>query len=625
MKATAILLLGMSAACAAYDLQRPPSAADAAQVATLGWAPSASDLEEALSASWKPGQGGSSSSESFRQWLALYRWCRLLGTPEPDALRAYLGRRVVEDPGNNRALLVIPPGQPLPTDATGRPLPTAADKLGDANVPPGILQKLLPEDYTALDGPLSSRAKQDFLVRLASDKEFLAEFFRELSPDDYPAVALTRLAQFEAVLPARWNDYKFLALAFALVYDQRPPDFWPHHQVDQANLLRMQDPVAERYAYYVKENDAGHLATDLRRLPPAALKFAVDAPVARTELEWASKNVKTRRERFADVFSSVKYDKRRATEAIYRWPNGFYLLRNIALVGGICVDQAYYASMCGKARGIPTLMFVGQGTDGGHAWFGYLGSNGKWDLDAGRYLNQNYTVGQALDPQTWIPITDHELLYLSGKAARAPGYEAACTDLVMAEVFARRGDGMRRLAAAENAIGLAPGLVAAWEEKERALEARGDRAGLRAHYARAIDQFRNEEDLKVRYQARLAALEREGGNAQAASQLEDRVIRENRRGRSDLSVAAAGEAVSRLVAAGDYDGAMREFKTLTGKLGDTGGGNLFYEVVKPFVLALRAGGRTKDADKALQLAKRAMPIEPGSILARDFDALEKGS
>lgn len=625
MRAPVIFLLATCAAAAGYDLQRSPTAADAEQIAAQGWAPSASALEDALVAAWKPSrplQQGSSSAEAFRQWVALYRWCRLLGTPEPEALRAYLGRRVVQSPGDEGALMVIPPGMALPSDATGRPLPTAADKLPSARVPADILQKLLPGDYTALDGPVSDRAKHDFLRRLAADKDFLAEFFRQLSPDDYPAVALTRLAQLEAALPQRWADYKYLALAFALVYDQRPPDSWPHHQVDPAKLLRMQDSVAERYAYYVGENDAGRLAYDLRKLPPASLKFVVDAPIARTELEWASKNVKTSAARFGDVFASVHYDKRRAAEGIFQWPSGYYLLRTIQQIGGICVDQAYYASMCGKARGIPTLMFVGQGTDGGHAWFGYLGSGGKWDLDAGRYLNQNFTVGQALDPQTWIPVTDHELLYLSGKASRAPGHEAACADLVMADIFAGRGDAAQRLAAAESAIALAPGLAAAWDEKERALAL--DRAALRAHYTGAIDQFRNEEDLRARYQARLAALEREGGNAEVASQIESRLIRENRRGRSDLSVTAAGDAVSRLAAGGDYDGAMREFRSLTGKLGGTGGGNFFYEVVKPFVQALRGAGRAKDADKALQLARRAMPVEPGSILARDFDALEKG-
>ena len=65
--------------------------------------------------------------------------------------------------------------------------------------------------------------------------------------------------------------------------------------------------------------------------------------------------------------------------------------------------------IAGKARGLPTLFFTGQGADGGHAWFGYMKSDNRWELDCGRYKNQNYAVGQALDPQTWLPVSDHEL------------------------------------------------------------------------------------------------------------------------------------------------------------------------------------------------------------------------
>ena len=36
-------------------------------------------------------------------------------------------------------------------------------------------------------------------------------------------------------------------------------------------------------------------------------------------------------------------------------------------------------------------------------------SDNRWELDCGRYKNQNYAVGQALDSQTWLPVSDHEL------------------------------------------------------------------------------------------------------------------------------------------------------------------------------------------------------------------------
>lgn len=621
-----VLLLGGSAARAEFDLSRPPTAQDLSEIRRIGWAQAADALEGRLTAGWKPShfaQAGSTGNATFRQWQLLYQWCRLLGTPEPEALKAFLGRRVVESPDKPGSLLITPPGMSLPTDATGRLLPAAvADKMTVSRVPAGILQALLPDDYTMQEGTVSLRAKEEFLAMLGSDPEFLREFFRLLTPDDFAPMVLTRLEQLYSAHPGRWSDYRSLMLAFALVYDQRQPSFWPHAQVRQEAVLPMDESLADRLGYYIQANELRRLEYDLRRLPAEQLKFLVDAPVPRSELEWAAKNVKLRREQFDRAFSMVNYDRRRVERGVFTWPHGRYLLGNIELQGGICVDQAYFASVAGKAKGIPTIYFAGQGTDGGHAWFGYLQSAGKWELDAGRYLNQNYTVGQALDPQTWLPITDHELLYLSGRATRGGAYDAALGDLAMAGVFAARGDADSQLAAATSALYNAPESVAAWDAKESALARAGDRAALQAHFKGAIEAFRRQDDLKVRYQARLAELERDGGDARVAQKLSEQMVRENRRQRADLSAAAGSETLSRMLESGDYEGAMREYRALTGKLGRTGGGNLFYDVVRPFVLGLRAAGKEQDAQKALQRAREKMRFEKDSILAREFAELE---
>lgn len=621
-----ILLLTLPSA-RAFDLSRLPGAQDIVAVQSMGWAAAADRLEEELAAAWKPAnfaQVGSTQGDIFRRWQLLAQWCRLLGTPEQDALRAYLGRRVLEDPENDRSLLVIPPGVPLPADRSGRPLPTAADKLSGASVPSDILRALLPGDYAPQEGDLAQRASGEFLAELALDADFLREFFRYLSPDDFLPMVIARLEQLRSAHPGRWPQYRSLMVAFALVYDQRPPAFWPHPQVDATQVPPMDETLPDRLAYFVRANEAGRLEHDLRRLSVAELKFVVDAPVPRGELEWAAKNVKARRSQFDRAFSAVDYDERRAQRGIYRWPRekGRYVLANIELWGGICVDQAYFAAIAGKAKGIPTLFFAGQGTDGGHAWFGYLrGADGKWELDAGRYLNQNYAVGQALDPQTWLPISDHELLYFSGKATRSAGYDAALGDLAMAELFARGGDTDRQLAATASSLHHAPFYVAAWDARERALEAAGDTEGLRALYADGIGKFKNVDDLQVRYQARLAEMGRAAGDMQLAARLEQQMVTQNSRGRSDLSTAAGAERLLRLSEEGDYREAMREFSSLARKLGRSGGGNFFYDLVRPFVARLREAGREKDVQEVLRLARRQMTFESDSILAREFEEL----
>ena len=626
-KALVILLLFAPVAWA-FDVSRIPTPRDLDQIRTDGWSASADKIEGELVALWKPSnfaQVGGTETAIFRQWQLLAQWCRLLGAPEPEVLNAYLGRRVLEDPEKERSLLVIPPGMSLPADRTGRPLPNASASLKGANVPPDILQAFFPDDYTPQPNEVARRAHQDFLLKLAGDPDFLAEFFRNLSPDDFPPVVLTRLEQLYTAHPGKWPQYRSLMLAFALVYDQRPPSFWPHHQVDPSLLVPMDESLADRFAYYARANDAGRLEHDLRRLSVSELKHVVDAPVPRADLEWAAKNVRARRSQFDRAFTAVDYDERRAQRGIFDWPKdkGRYTMANIEVWGGICVDQAYFASIAGKAKGIPTLFFSGQGSDGGHAWFGYLrGADGKWELDAGRYLNQNYAVGRALDPQTWLPVSDHELLFLSGKAAKSPGHDAALGDLAMAELFARKGDGARQLEATQSALHNAPALPTAWDARERALEASGDASGLRELYAAGIAKFQGTEDLKVRYQARLADFERSQGDAKLAGKLEQQMVAQNRRGRSDLSAAAGAEALARFTEAGDYRGALREFSSLARKLARQGGGNFFYEIVRPLVADLRAAGREEDAQDVIREARKRMSFESDSILAREFDELE---
>ena len=625
--ASVLGFLSVALVRAEFDLQHMPTAQDVVAIRAMGWSAAAEALELRLADQWKPShssQAGSAGNGIFRQWQRLHQWCRLLGTPEPEALKAWLGRRVLRNPEKDNALLVVPSGAPLPTDSSGRPLPTAFEAFEAVQVPAEILQGLLPDDYTPSGGPVAARATEDFLAGLANDQEFLKEFFRELKPDDFTPVVLTRLEQLRRAHPGAWPAYRSLMLAFALVYDQREPLFWPHHQVPAEAVPRSTQDAAGRFEYFYRANEARKLEYDLRRLSAAEMKFLVDAPVERSELEWAAQNVRTGGDKFGRVLDLVRYDQQRADRGIFKWPHGSYRLVKIKMAGGICTDQAYFACLAGKAKGIPTLYFAGQGQDGGHAWFGYLRGDGRWELDAGRFLDQRYTVGQALDPQTWMPITDHELLFLSSRATRSTEYDGALGDLAMAEVYHRRGDLASAGAAADSARFYSPDFFAAWEAKENVLAESKDTAGLRAHYAAGIDQFRREEDLRVRYQTRLAELERAGGDVLVASKIEARMIRENRRLRTDLSAATGAEVLSRLMQEGNYAAAMREYRSLSGKLGPTGGGNFFYEVVRPFVRQMKDAGREKDAQRALDLAGRVMKFETGSILAREFDEMKAG-
>ncbi len=90
------------------------------------------------------------------------------------------------------------------------------------------------------------------------------------------------------------------------------------------------------------------------------------------------------------------------------------------------VDQAYFATQVGKARGVPTLLFPrGEGMDGRHAWFGFLDGNQQWQLNAGRAGVLRFVTGYARDPQTWKEISDHELRFLSERFRSQPAFHTS--------------------------------------------------------------------------------------------------------------------------------------------------------------------------------------------------------
>ncbi len=98
-----------------------------------------------------------------------------------------------------------------------------------------------------------------------------------------------------------------------------------------------------------------------------------------------------------------------------------YTLAEIKQKGGVCVDQAYFASMTAKANGIPAMTISGEGDRGAHAWFGYEESRTSWNLSTGRYKD-NYAAGTTRDPQTHRTIKEQELRELAAPARRTPAW-----------------------------------------------------------------------------------------------------------------------------------------------------------------------------------------------------------
>lgn len=619
------LVAAVISTAGAQDLRQPPGEKDRAKAETMGWKAAASAIGTALGSSYQPGRSGvpgSVGKSAFCKWLRLQQWCELVSRDERDEVARMLGWFLFTLPGQAQPVFVAS-GQRVPDDALPVPADTLRQLVVRSGVPRALARHVIPEGYQPGSGSLAEALDPGFVAAMTRDDAFLESFFTNLSPRDFTPLVLKRLEEIWKSQAGRWADYRNLAIAIAFVTDQRPPEWWPHPQVRTADVPRVDRAAAELFQAWIEANESGRLLTDLRRMDAGELKFVVDAPIAQSELEWAQANVRFPRAQFGRAFSSIDYREDRLTTGVFDWNEGPYTLEAISRLGGICVDQAYFAMIAGKARGLPTLYFSGQGADGGHAWFGYLKAEKRWDMDCGRYENQNYAVGEALDPQTWLPINDHELVSLASSFRESPQYRASQADLAMARMFEDAGDLARADAALESAIAVCPRNDAAWtakgefmERKEVALRER------RAFHEAALKQFANNQDVKVAHQRALASIARSAGDEATARKVEAGIISQNRRGRSDLSVTTAAQQLQASLDAGRMEEAIRDYRALLGRLGRSGGGEFFYQIVRPFSRTLAKKGNRDSAMRAVELARNTLRPEAGSVLDQDLRKLE---
>lgn len=571
------LSLAASFGLRAQDLRRPPTPADRQQFGSTGWPAARDQLQATLLANYLPGgslRPGSTGVTAFKSWLLLWKWADLLSQPAQSN----------EAQGSDPAA----PPQPSPDGKTN------ADLLD-----PAVIRAWI------------------------ADEAFGTMLFANLSPQDNATEVLKNLQSIYQANTAKFREYAALAIALAVVYDVPLPPYWPHQQVTQSLIPITNQSVAERFAYWTGANEAHDLLLDIRRLNPEQLKFLIDAPIDPAEFAWARKRVRLSRTEMPKAFSMIRYDRDRLLGQQYSWTAGPYTLDEIYSKGGICVDQAYFASIVGKARGLPTLFFSGQGADGGHAWFGYMKMDDKWEMDCGRYENQNYATGEALDPQTWTPISDHELQFLAKRFRDTPLYAASQDDILFARLFLAAGQSDKALRAADSAVSVCPENSDAWNEKTSVLEKnQSPLPVLRTHLEAAAKQFTSYRDLRVDYQLALAKVARDQGDTTTADSLERQALSQNKKKRSDLSVGIAAGRLATLVEQKQFDEAFKEYKKQITSLGKTGGGNFFYDIVAPFAMALKEAGDTEKAASAVSLARKALRPESGGILDVDMKQLE---
>jgi hypothetical protein len=468
----------------------------------------------------------------------------------------------------------------------------------------------------------SSSELEGAFVSVGKDHDLQKTFLKALHPEDNQPRALALFLSLASTHPDKIEKYASLASAYAVVFDQPFPRNWPHHQVPKKDVPASLSSPVERFADMVKAHSTRKLEYDPSQLSVTELKFVIDHPLSTSELEWARERESFRRTGFGKIFSSIQYDHPRLKASVFSWPHGKYSLESIRSRGGICVDQAYFSSMVGKAKGIPTLTFVGQGSGGGHAWFGFLKSPGRWETDCGRYENQNYPVGNAIDPQLWKPITDDELGALARGEKNLSGFRGKAVDYFAWALVNRDAPFYRE--SLVRARTLHPTYVDVW--KKEAEWVQSDEKDLREKknfWVKWLKAFSNTVDLKIEGQKKLAEVYDKMGNPREAEKIRTLIVRQNRSGRFDLAIAEGAEQLMAKVEAKKWTEAEKSYERMVKDFEKTAGGELFYGLIRPYVRALIDANQRERATDAIEFLKKrkVLDLGPGSILGLEMNKL----
>ena len=454
--------------------------------------------------------------------------------------------------------------------------------------------------------------------------EFSEEFFSLLEPVDYFPKVLKILSDLHHHDAVQFEAYANLALAIAVVYDVPPPPYWPHAQIPPAVLAHRWPDTVATFDWFAKQDRAGRTFHSLGRLRADELKFVVDVAAHFAELEWAQKAVNLPLAELERAYGMIRYQEDRTVREKMIWAGKDYVLSTILATGGICVDQAYFAYEVGKARGVPTLFFHGVGEDGRHAWFGFLGNNQEWHLNAGRYAQQRFVTGFVHDPQTWREISDHELKFLSERTRASRSFRQSHVLTEFAGDFLEGGDAVSAAVAARKAVNFERRNPNAWEiliEAEKALKREPKQ--IEGTLREAIIAFLRDPDLEAYYSKRVSDSLRARGETSAADFEQRRIAKKYQLDRADLSLRQAREAMWRTTDGEAGVQLIRNYNATVDRLGPGAGIAFFDEIVLPVLEYLAQRKKIEEAERAVERARRTLHVVPKSQLAQEFAAVSE--
>lgn len=416
-----------------------------------------------------------------------------------------------------------------------------------------------------------------------------------IKPEDHLVRVLAIMDRLRAHDPAGCNEYFDLILAIAVVFDH--PDAVRVHGQMGPTVLPCKADAVTRYDDYKQLYEKRRAKMEYRKLTAAELRFVIHVPVPESELEWARENVGGSLSGWDSKYSGIEYDYDRLDAERYAWDNGPYVLASIKEKGGICVDQAYYAVITARAHGIPAIYFHGSGNSANHAWFAYMRAAGDWKLDVGRYSNQGYTTGFAIDPQTRAEMTDHDVAYACDSSLHSKAFQRAAVYGAIAEVLLE-SDPDNALRCARLARKEVKRYLRPWAIEQKVLADRGDYKGLLDLFEAKGDAFRKYPDVLVASAKEIEAILRAAGQTDKLTELFRSLDSDVDDDRDDLVRTMETERIDRLVESGDLKKARREMERLLNDQKD--GGNKTFTLIQKYLVLTKKTNQTHEAAKFLE-------------------------
>jgi len=303
-------------------------------------------------------------------------------------------------------------------EALGSRLPKMAlawagcDRLEHFQTPVNLVHAMRACKYLAVLDAAGDEPSRKLAAWLLEHREVRRLLFRAMDDVASPKKALEVFGELQANEPGKVLEYPNLAVAFATARGMRFYKSPPEPATTLESFLYYADPK-KKFRY------------NLKKMPYELSRYLSDTRISISERTWAAKRY-GRTRNLGTAYFHVRYDrgyfKDHKPKRISKLP---YTLQNLAKVGGVCIEQAYYACQVCKSLGVPSAIVNGRGTSGvGHAWFTYFqmnpsGTSASWRGGAGRYASQLYFTGTVTNPATGKGILDSELMLL-GSAALLP-------------------------------------------------------------------------------------------------------------------------------------------------------------------------------------------------------------